>query len=69
MVLEEGGVGIKTYRTAQVAEMIGVHSNTVRLYEELGLIPKAERETNGYRVYTNEEFEDAYLWYTDEEDK
>jgi DNA-binding transcriptional MerR regulator len=32
--------------------MIGVHANTIRFYESMGLIPKPEREPNGYRVYT-----------------
>lgn len=44
---------MKTYRTAQVAKIAGVHPNTVRLYESLGLIPKAERKANGYRVFTD----------------
>ena len=43
---------MKTYRTAQVAQMIGIHPNTVRLYEELGLISRPERRANGYRVFT-----------------
>ncbi|MHC1746816.1 MAG: MerR family transcriptional regulator [Cellulosilyticaceae bacterium] len=41
------------YKTAQIAKIIGVHPNTVRLYEKLGLIPKAERLSNGYRVFTD----------------
>ena len=41
-----------TYKTAEVAAVIGVHPNTVRLYEEWGLIPTAERQANGYRVFT-----------------
>lgn len=44
---------MNTYRTAQVANIIGIHPNTVRLYEELGLIAKPEREPNGYRVFTD----------------
>ena len=32
--------------------MMGVHPNTVRLYEELGLISRAKREENGYRSVT-----------------
>ena len=32
-----------TYKTAQIAEIIGIHPNTVRLYEKLKLIPKPER--------------------------
>ena len=45
-------ITIETYKTAQVAEMVGVHPNTVRLYEELALIPKPARQDNGYRVFT-----------------
>lgn len=41
------------YTTAQVAKIIGVHPNTVRLYERCQLISKAERMTNGYRVFTD----------------
>ena len=45
-----------TYKTAEVAAMIGVHPNTVRLYEKMKLIPKPER-SNGYRVFT-----DFHIW-------
>jgi len=41
------------YKTSEVAQIIGIHPNTVRLYEELGLIPKPERRKNGYRVFTD----------------
>lgn len=41
-----------TYKTAEVAAAIGVHSNTVRLYEAWGFIPAAKRQANGYRVFT-----------------
>lgn len=41
------------FKTAEVAEAIGVHPNTVRLYEEWGMIPKAKRQANGYRVFTD----------------
>ena len=33
-----GGEGMNTYSTAEVAKIIGVHPNTVRLYEKLKLI-------------------------------
>lgn len=42
-----------TYKTSEVARAIGIHPNTVRLYEELELIPKPERRQNGYRVFTD----------------
>lgn len=46
-----------TYKTAEVAAMIGVHPNTVRLYEKMKLIHKPERLSNGYRVFT-----DFHIW-------
>ncbi len=44
---------MKTYQTSEVARLIGIHPNTVRLYETLHLIPKVERQENGYRVFTD----------------
>lgn len=41
------------YKTAELAKMMGVHPNTVRLYEKYQLIPKPERLDNGYRVFTD----------------
>ena len=43
----------KTYKTSEVAKLIGIHSNTVRMYEDLGLISKPSRKDNGYRVFTD----------------
>lgn len=43
----------KIYKTSEVAKRVGVHSNTVRLYEKLELIPKVNRLSNGYRVFTD----------------
>lgn len=43
----------KTYSTSQVAARMGIHPNTVRLYEELRLITAPERKANGYRVFTD----------------
>ena len=50
-----------TYKTAEVAEIIGIHPNTVRLYEKLKLIPKPERLPNGYRVFTEFHIEQCRL--------
>lgn len=44
---------ITTYSTSQIAKRVGLHPNTVRLYEEWGLIQKPERKKNGYRVFTD----------------
>ncbi len=51
----------RTYKTAEVARIIGVHSNTVRLYEKLRLIPEATRLPNGYRVFTDYHIEHLKL--------
>lgn len=52
---------MKTYKTAEVAAAIGIHPNTVRLYERLGLIPRAERQPNGYRIFTDFHMEQLKL--------
>ena len=44
---------MNTYTTSEVAKAIGIHPNTVRLYENLQLIPKPTRRSNGYRVFTD----------------
>ena len=44
---------MNTYTTTDVAKIIGIHPNTVRMYEEWGLIPPAERKPNGYRIFTD----------------
>lgn len=44
---------MKTYKTLEIAQLIGIHPNTVRMYEDLELIPKPERQSNGYRVFTD----------------
>lgn len=44
---------MNTYKTAEIASAMGVHPNTVRLYEEWELIPRPKRQSNGYRIYTD----------------
>lgn len=34
--------------------MVGVHPNTIRLYEKNGFITQPERKPNGYRIFTQE---------------
>ena len=52
---------MNTYTTMEVAKIIGIHPNTVRMYEEWGLIPLAERKQNGYRVFTDFHIEQLRL--------
>ena len=44
---------MKTYRTSEVAAIVGLHPNTIRRYEEWALIPIPPRAANGYRVFTD----------------
>jgi DNA-binding transcriptional MerR regulator len=39
-------------RTSEVAEAVGVHPNTVRKYEDWGLLPPIPRTPSGYRQFT-----------------
>jgi DNA-binding transcriptional MerR regulator len=38
-------------KTADIAKAVGVHPNTVRLYETWGFLPPVPRAPNGYRLY------------------
>ena len=52
---------MNTYTTIEVAKIIGIHPNTVQMYEEWGLIPLAERKSNGYRIFTDFHIEQLRL--------
>jgi len=49
------------YSTSQIAQIFGIHTNTVRFYEDMGLLPKAERRYNGYRVFNDRHIEQIKL--------
>lgn len=55
---------MKTYKTAQIAEMIGVHPNTIRFYEEMKLLPVIPRSENGYRIFNDKHLEQLRLLRT-----
>lgn len=44
-------------RIGTVAERSGVSAKTIRYYEEVGLLPMAERAENGYRHYGQKDVE------------
>lgn len=50
--MDEKYKGIVTYKTGEVARRAGVNKETVRYYEERGLIPKPDRRRSGYRIFT-----------------
>ncbi|MBN1886786.1 MAG: MerR family transcriptional regulator [Thermoflexales bacterium] len=39
-------------RTSDIAQAVGVHPNTVRLYEAWGFLPPVRRSAGGYRLFT-----------------
>ncbi len=38
--------------TSEIAKAVGVHPNTVRLYEEWGYLPSVPRSPSGYRLFS-----------------
>ena len=46
-----------TLRIGEIAERSGVTPRTVRYYEELGLLPRGDREHGKHRVYTEADIE------------
>jgi MerR family transcriptional regulator, repressor of the yfmOP operon len=46
-----------TLRIGEIAERSGVTPRTIRYYEELGLLPRSEREHGKHRVYTEADVE------------
>jgi DNA-binding transcriptional MerR regulator len=48
-------------RTSDIAKAVGVHPNTVRLYEEWGFLPPIPRSPTGYRLFTQDHLEQMRL--------
>jgi DNA-binding transcriptional MerR regulator len=46
-----------TLRIGEIAERSGVTPRTIRYYEELGLLPRVERQHGKHRVYTEDDVE------------
>jgi DNA-binding transcriptional MerR regulator len=40
-----------------ISKKLGMNSKTIRFYEDIGLIPKPERNESNYRIYTNKDIE------------
>ena len=54
-------MALRPLRTNEIAKELGVHPNTVRLYESWGYLPDVPRGENGYRLYSAEHLEQARL--------
>lgn len=50
-----------TYSTSQIAKIVNVHPNTVRMYEEIKFLPRIPRKQNGYREYNDIHLEQLKL--------
>jgi DNA-binding transcriptional MerR regulator len=44
-------------KIGELAQRTGIPASTIRYYEKEGLLPKAQRGTNGYRVYQDNALE------------
>ncbi|MGG6310819.1 MerR family transcriptional regulator [Paenibacillus macerans] len=50
-----------TFTIKQTAEQSGISEDTIRYYEKISLLPRAERKDNGHRVYRPEDIETLKL--------
>lgn len=57
-------MGSRYLRTSDIAKAVGVHSNTVRLYEEQGFLPHIPRSASGYRLFTEAHLDQMRLAWT-----
>lgn len=49
------------FSTAQVARLVGMHPNTVRLYEQWGFLRALPRSSGGYRLFTQRDVDQLCL--------
>jgi DNA-binding transcriptional MerR regulator len=52
---------VRPLRTRDLARALGIHVNTIRLYEASGYLPPIPRDPNGYRHYSPLHLEQARL--------
>ncbi|MCA1293662.1 MerR family transcriptional regulator [Paenibacillus sp. alder61] len=45
----------RTFTIKQTAEQTGMTEDTIRYYEKIALLPRAERKDNGHRIYRQED--------------
>lgn len=45
----------QTFTIKQTADTIGISEDTIRYYEKIALLPRADRKDNGHRVYRQED--------------
>jgi len=50
-----------TFTIKHIAKQIGISEDTIRYYEKIELLPRADRKENGHRVYSQEDIEKIRL--------
>ena len=50
-----------TLRSSELARLVGVSADTLRLYERKGLLPSPARSANGYRCYARDSIDRIFL--------
>ncbi|GGG71843.1 MerR family transcriptional regulator [Paenibacillus radicis (ex Gao et al. 2016)] len=50
-----------TFTIKQIAKQIGISEDTIRYYEKIALLPRADRKDNGHRVYRQEDIDTIRL--------
>jgi MerR family Zn(II)-responsive transcriptional regulator of zntA len=48
---------LKLYNIGQVVKKLKINKETIRYYEKIGLLKETKRDSNGYRIYTDEDIE------------
>ncbi|MCZ8523017.1 MULTISPECIES: MerR family transcriptional regulator [Paenibacillus] len=51
----------QSYTIKQTAELTGITEDTIRYYEKIALLPRAERKDNGHRIYRREDIQTIRL--------
>ena len=46
-----------SYSIGQVSNKLNINKETIRYYEKIGLLKDTKRDSNGYRIYTDEDIE------------
>ncbi|WP_342423417.1 MerR family transcriptional regulator [Paenibacillus sp. FSL E2-0178] len=48
---------IQGYSIKETAERTGIPEDTIRYYEKIGLLPRAQRKGNSHRIYSDQDLE------------
>ncbi|MEC0172382.1 MerR family transcriptional regulator [Paenibacillus graminis] len=52
---------VQGYSIKQTSELTGITEDTIRYYEKIGLLPRAQRKGNSHRIYSDNDIETMKL--------